>query len=246
MRVYVKMDDSSPGDAEINKRVIRDKLSKIEASDIFVPRSEVILLNIDSTFDEMLSAVIADGHSRYPVFSEKIDNIVGFLYVKDLLPLINNPDARNDSVIRKLARKPLFISENKKLSDLFSEFINTHVHMAIVVDEYGSFIGLITLEDILEQIVGDISDEYDKAEEAYYKAISDKETLIYPKMPIDEFNKLFRTRIQSEDYDTIGGFVIDRFGYVPKVDEKLKYKNLEFIISKAEGSRILEIRVVRK
>lgn len=237
------MDESSQRESEINKRVIRERLSKIEASEIAIPRSEVALVNIDSTFNEMLANVIEDGHSRFPVFSGKIDNIVGFLYVKDLLPLFRNRDDFEEFSIESVMRKPLFISENKKVSDLFSEFISTHIHMAIIADEYGTFTGLITLEDILEQIVGDISDEYDKEDEANYEIVSEKETIVYPKMTLEEFNRLFKTRIQSEDYDTIGGFIIDRFGYVPKEGETLKYKNLEFVIADAEGSRIIEIRV---
>jgi Mg2+/Co2+ transporter CorC len=133
------MDESAERNNEINKRNIREKLSKIEAADIAISRSEVALVNIDSTFDEMLAAVIEDGHSRFPVFSEKIDNIVGFLYVKDLLPLFRNCEDFDKFSMESVLRKPLFISENKKVSDLFNEFIATHIHMAIVADEYGTF-----------------------------------------------------------------------------------------------------------
>lgn len=239
------MDDSPSSDSEISQRQIRDKLSRIEASDILIPRSEVVLINSESPFEEILDTVIYDGHSRFPVYSERIDNIIGFLYVKDLLPLIRTAAGTSGFSIREALRKPLFISENKNLGDLFSEFISTHVHMAIVADEYGSLIGLITLEDILEQIVGEISDEYDKEEEANYKVISSKQVIVYPKMPLEEFNRVFHTRIQSDDYDTIGGFIMDTLGHVPKENETMKYKNLDLVIVKAAGSRILEIRVDR-
>jgi magnesium and cobalt transporter len=239
------MDDSEQKPGKISKKAIRDELSKIEAHDIVVPRSRVVMLKVDAPFDDIIGTIIKDGHSRFPVFSEKIDNIIGVLYAKDLLNLFTLSQKNKEAGINKILRKPLFIPENKKVDELLNEFINTHIHIAIVVDEYGNMMGIITLEDILEVIVGEISDEYDKEETSNYTKISNNEYLILPKMSIKEFNSLFKTRIKSEDFDTIGGFIIEQFGYVPKEGEILNYRNHLFRIKSVDGSKIREIIVGR-
>ncbi len=230
----------SAGKEKIGSKVILEELSKINASDIMVPRSGVVFINKNSSFTDIIDIVINDGHSRFPVYSNKIDNIIGILYIKDLLKFFKTIEVDFD--ITRILRKPLFISENKKTSELLSEFIDERVHIAIVVNEYGTVLGIISLEDILEEIVGDISDEFDKEKNVQnFIQLNKDEYKIFPKMPLVDFNNMFKTRINSDDYETIGGFIIDRFGYVPKENETLKYGNLYFQITVVEGSRIKEI-----
>ena len=234
--------NKSNGFNSMSHSIILKELNKIEVSDIMIPRSEVLLLDFKLSFTEIIDMVIKDGHSRFPVYSDKIDNIIGVLYVKDFLIFFTTIEV--DFNISKILRKPLFVSENKKASELLSEFREAQVHMAIVVDEYGAMVGLISMEDILELIIGDINDEYDKKEEnKNVLAINKDEYIINPKMLLEDFNKLMKTKINSNDYDTIGGFIIDKFGYVPKTGEILEYPNLVFNIKLVEGSKIKKIEV---
>ncbi len=225
------------------RNAVLDGLSKATVADLMIPRPEVVLINAKSTFPEITDLVISDGHSRFPVFSEKIDNIVGILYVKDLLQYFKAIEVDFD--ISRILRKPLFVSENKRANELLSDLRDARVHMGIVVDEYGTMMGIITLEDILEQIVGDISDEYDKEDRKDYEEIGQNEYLVKARMTLEEFNRLLRVTIRCKDYDTVGGFLIHRFGYVPKPGEKLNHRNLVFEVRHAHGSRLKEI-LVRK
>ncbi len=223
-----------------SRKVILQELSKIEIADIMIPRSEAVLINQNKSFSEIVDLVIQDGHSRYPVFSEKIDNIVGILYVKDLLQFFRSIEV--DFNISRILRKPLFVSENKKANELLSEFREARSHIAIVVDEYGTMLGIVTLEDIIEEIVGDISDEYDEMGKKEDYILFDKdEYIVYPRMKLEEFNEVFKTRFNSEDYETVGGFVVGLFGYVPKAGESIEYGNYLFSIKLVEGSKIKEI-----
>jgi magnesium and cobalt transporter len=237
------MDMTSKENA-MKKHVILGELSKIKASDIMIPRSNVIFLNSKNTFQEIIEIVISDGHSRFPVYSSKIDNIIGILYVKDLLQFFKITEMNFD--VTKILRKPLFVSENKKSSELLSLFREERVHLAIVVDEYGTMVGIISLEDILEEIVGDISDEYEKEKMENYRPAGNNEYIIYPRMPLEEFNEIFKTRINSKTYETIGGFILEKFGYMPKSGESIIYAGYNFEIIKAEGSRIKEILLKKR
>ncbi|MGA2141119.1 MAG: transporter associated domain-containing protein [Brevinematales bacterium] len=238
------MDHSTLKERAIKKHVILDELSKITASDIMIPRGNVVLINSSSSFQEITEIVITDGHSRFPVYSSRIDNIIGILYVKDMLQFFKITEVDFDII--KILRKPLFVSENKKASELLSLFREERVHLAIVVDEYGTMVGIISLEDILEEIVGDISDEYDKEKKQNYRIIGASEYIIYPQMSLAEFNELFKTRINSKIYETIGGFILERFGYVPKSGESIIFGGYNFEIQKAEGSRIKEILLKKR
>jgi len=145
---------------EKSKKVILDELSKVNVSDIMVPRSEVVLIDKNLSFEEIIKIVVEDGHSRFPVYEEQIDNILGILYVKDLLKYFNKPKFK----IEEILRKPIFVPENKLASELLKDFKEDRIHLAIVVNEYGTMVGIICLEDILEEIVGEIIDEYELAQ----------------------------------------------------------------------------------
>lgn len=229
-------------DFSSGKIVILEELSKISVADIMVPRSEVVLIDSSLSLEEILKIVVEDGHSRFPVYEEQIDNILGVLYVKDLLKFFK----RKDFDIREILREAIFVPENKTASDLLKEFKEKRIHFAIVVNEYGTMVGVVCLEDIIEEIVGEIEDEYDKKDEISYKKITKNEFLIYPKMSIEEFNKIFKTRIVSENFDTIGGFILESFGYLPKSGDSIEYGNYVFTVKSVDGSKIKEIVLKRR
>lgn len=229
-------------DFSSGKIVILEELSKISVADIMVPRSEVVLIDRSLSLEEILKIVVEDGHSRFPVYEEQIDNILGVLYVKDLLKFFK----RKDFDIREILREAIFVPENKTASDLLKEFKEKRIHFAIVVNEYGTMVGVVCLEDIIEEIVGEIEDEYDKKDEISYKKITKNEFLIYPKMSIEEFNKIFKTRIVSENFDTIGGFILESFGYLPKSGDSIEYGNYVFTVKSVDGSKIKEIVLKRR
>ncbi len=240
------MDDSDLNHAGHTRKSVQKLLSSIQAEEIMRPRSQVTMLNADSPFSDMMKTIIKDGHSRFPVFQDRIDNIIGVLYVKDLLRLYPDKLSETNIQTQSFLRKPLFVSENKKASELLVEFKESHIHMSIVVDEYGTMLGIITLEDILEEIVGEINDEFDKVDSQTYTSTKTGSHLIYPRMTIEEFNKVFKTRIKSEDFETVGGFILDQFGYIPKEKESTIYGNYRFTVGKVKGSRIYEILVEKK
>ena len=220
-----------------SKTNILKELSKIQASQIMIPLSEVTLINKNMDFGEILSLVEKDGHSRFPVYDEKVDNIIGILYVKDLLKYLRKRKKFN---IHHILRKPIFVPENKIISELLKDFKEKRVHIAIVVNEYGSMVGIVCLEDIIEELIGDVEDEFDK-EEVLYQKISDDKYIISPKMKIEEFNKIFKTKLGPESLETLSGYILNFFGYVPKEGESFKFGNYKLTINTVSGSRIKEI-----
>ncbi|MCX7821789.1 MAG: CBS domain-containing protein [Brevinematales bacterium] len=224
------------------KMVILEELAKINVGDIMVPRSEVVLIDKDLSLEQILNLVVEDGHSRFPVYEGQIDNILGVLYVKDLLKFFKKRDFKIETILRE----PIFVPENKTASDLLKEFKEKRIHFAIVVNEYGTMVGVVCLEDIIEEIVGEIEDEYDKKEEVSYKKLTKNEYIIFPKMSIEEFNKVFKTRIVSEDFDTIGGFILESFGYLPKSGDVIEYGNYIFVVKSVDGSKIKEILLKKR
>ncbi|MGC8764292.1 MAG: transporter associated domain-containing protein [Brevinematia bacterium] len=227
---------------EKSKKIILDELSRIRAADIMIPRSDVVMIDRDLGLDEILKIVVEDGHSRFPVYYEQIDNILGVLYVKDLLKYFG----RKDFNIEEILKKAIFVPENKLASELLRDFKRERIHLAIVVNEYGTMVGIVSLEDIIEEIFGEIEDEYDSDTFASYKKISKNEFIIFPKMKIDEFNSIFKTKLTSENFDTIGGFVLEYFGYVPKPGESFDYGGYNFRIESVDGSKIKEILLKKK
>lgn len=208
--------------------------------EIMVPRIDIVSVEVDTPLSEVVNVVIKHGHSRIPVYSETIDNIVGILYAKDLLQFIHT-DFGN-LTIEQLMRRAYYVPESKKVNQLLSEFRNEKVHMAILLDEYGGTAGIVTIEDLIEEIVGDIQDEYD-VEDVDYSFISNTELVVDAGMPIDEFNDLLNVSLPEEDYDTVGGVVLSILGHVPISGEQLEHDNLVFTIQQMAGHRILKIHV---
>jgi len=212
--------------------------------EVMVPRIDVVAVDLNVPLDELLQLVISHGHSRIPVFNKTIDNIVGVIHAKDLLQVTHNP-ARYD--LSKLSRPAFYVPEEKKIDDLLREFQAQKVHMAIVVDEYGGTAGLVTLEDILEEIVGEIQDEYD-SEQPLIKKLENGELLVSGRIGTYDLNEMQGQELvpESEAYDTLAGFVYSSLGHVPKKGEGFEHKGYRFIVDEVHGKRILRVRVVRE
>jgi len=216
------------------------QITDLQARDIMVPRAQVNAINIADNPLALLPFVIEKAHSRYPVYESNRDNIIGILLAKDLLRLIN----RDDADIRGMLRPAVFIPESKRLNTLLQDFRVNHNHLALVVDEYGGIAGLITIEDVLEQIVGDIEDEYDFDEdEDNIASLAEGHYRVRALTEIGQFNATFGTSYSSEDADTIGGFLTQRFEHVPHRGEKISIDNLTFEVLRADARQIQMLRV---
>jgi putative hemolysin len=199
-------------------------------------------VDTNSTLAKLMQLVKVKLHSRIPVYKDEIDNIIGILYVKDLLPYLNKRK-KEPIDLQKLARPPYFVPEQKKIDDLLKEFQAEHIHMALVVDEYGGLSGLVTLEDIIEEIVGEIQDEYDK-ETPLFKKISENSFLIDGRMSVEELNDELDMQLpEIEGVETISGFILNLLGSLPLEKEEVKYSNYKFIVEKINRNRILKVRV---
>jgi CBS domain containing-hemolysin-like protein len=210
--------------------------------EVMIPRIDMVTLESDATVDDAVDLALQGGFSRIPVYEETIDNIIGVLFTKDMLKQLR--EDHNALPIRELVRPAYFVPETKKLDDLLREIRQKRTHMAIVVDEYGSVAGLVTIEDLVEEIVGDIQDEYDR-EENLYEQVAQHEYVFDAKINIDEFNELMNTDLESEDYDTLGGFLLDQLDKIPVAGDMITYKDLTFTILTTRGLRITKVKVER-
>ena len=210
--------------------------------EVMVPRPDMITLPSDATLDLALEVIVNAGFSRIPLYEGDNDNITGVLYAKDVLKRVH--ESQGAQKVAALARRPTFVPEQKKVAELLREMQTQRVHMAIVVDEYGGTAGLVTIEDLLEEIVGEIVDEYDK-EEPLVEPIDDETIRVDAKMPIDEVNELLGVDLPHEEWDTVGGLVFGLVGRVPSVGEIVKFDSLEFRTERVTGRRIQKV-VIRK
>jgi CBS domain containing-hemolysin-like protein len=213
------------------------------AREIMVPRIDIRALAVDTTVDEALVAFVESGHSRIPIFEETVDNIIGLLYAKDLLRHQSNKKQIAD--LRTVLRPAYFVPEAKKLDELLTEMQTKRVHMAIVVDEYGGVAGLVTLEDLLEEIIGEIQDEYDQSEELPFQKINDNEYLFKGSIDLDDFNEVMGTELSKDMADTLGGFMYGEVGKVPSGGERVLVDNVELIVENVTGRRIRKVRAHR-
>jgi putative hemolysin len=211
--------------------------------EVMVPRIDIAAADIETTVSDALKLFMERGHSRIPVFEETIDNIKGLLYAKDLLSLWGKEPTLP---IRDLLRKATFVPESKQADELLKELRASKVHMAIVVDEYGGTAGLITFEDLIEEIIGDIQDEYDIHEEAEYIQHGPDNYTVDASISLNDFNNLLDVEISTEDSDTLGGFLFTQLGRVPEVGDRVEHENLTLRIESIEGRRIRKVRVIRK
>lgn len=210
---------------------------------VMVPRIDIKAVEVNATIDELLDVITTAGHSRVPVYEETIDNIVGIIHAKDLLRILY--ENRRDVPLREIMRPPYVIPENKMVNELLAEFKRHKIQMAIVVDEYGGTAGLVTLEDLIEEIVGDIMDEYD-VEEPQLVTIDSDTAIVDARMPIDEINELLSLELPEEEFDTIGGFVFGILGHEAHVGDSVQGDNADLIVEQMDGHRIQKIRIVKK
>jgi len=211
--------------------------------EIMVPRIDILALEADSGLEEAIKALTISGHSRVPVYDDTIDNVVGLLYAKDLLRA--QLDETHPESIRPFLRPAYFVPESKKVDELLREMQTRSVHMAIVVDEYGGMAGLVTLEDIVEEIVGEIRDEYDQGEELLFQRISDDEYLLNGRIGMDDFNDLLGTNLVTELADTLGGYIYGTIGRVPTGGESMKVEDWDLTVEQVSGRRIIKVRAHR-
>ncbi len=217
-------------------------VGELKVRDIMVPRSMMAVVGRDDDPKQLLAAVVESGHSRFPVTGEDRDEIVGILLAKDLLRhFIEN--IGQDFDIREFVRPAVFVPESKRLNVLLREFRKNHNHMAIVVDEYGGVAGLVTIEDVIEQIVGDIADEHDTDDDQPIRRDREREFTVQALTRIDDFNEYFSAALADEDYDTVGGLVAQAFGRVPRRGDVVRIGEFEFRVARATRRRIESLKV---
>lgn len=239
--------DDDQGELELTQREMINNIFEFDdttAGDIMTHRTDIVAVEDTGSILDVAKAAMEEGCSRIPVFHEDLDNILGIIYVKDLLKFIGTPISK-DETLADYIREPLFVPETIPCGKLFARMTETRIQLAIVVDEYGGTAGLVTLEDILEELVGDIEDEYDEEEESI-KKIDDNTYIIEGVCDIEEAGDAIGVTFPEGDYDTLAGFVISRLGFVPStidVSTQLTYENITFTILEVEDRRIEKIKV---
>jgi len=218
-------------------------LQNQNARDIMIPRVDIVAIDSETEFKNIIKIICDAGHSRIPVFENTIDNVIGILYVKDLLKLLGEKQLKKFNLKKKL-HTPYFIPETMVLSDLLLEFKKRKQHIAIVVDEYGGVGGVVTLEDVLEEIVGEIEDEFDEEALPEFKKTGKQSYEVDPRMQISDFNEKLNLELPLDEFDTIGGFVFDLFGRIPKKDEIIKSDDITFKIKDITGTVITRISFI--
>jgi putative hemolysin len=219
-------------------------LADTSVREVMAPRIDMVTVEADDTIERATQLVTQGGFSRIPVFDDSINDIIGVLYAKDLLRVIAGGQ-RPDSVRGLPLRSAYFVPESKRLDDLLHEMQKQRVHMAIVVDEYGAVAGLVTIEDVVEEIFGDIKDEYDR-EESIFERVSETEFLVDAKISVDELNELIDAHLPAEDYDTLGGFVYTELDKIPTVGDVVKHDDLTITVLASKGRRVTKVKIVRE
>ena len=218
------------------------QVADMQVREVMIPRSQMVCVEEDQEPKDFLPQIIESAHSRFPVIGDTKDEVIGVLLAKDLLPMILHNNKFN---IKDHLRPATFIPESKRLNVLLREFRTNRNHMAIVIDEFGGVAGLVTIEDVLEQIVGDIEDEHDIEEDNFIKPVNsvEKTFIVKALTPIDEFNEHFNTRFSDDEFDTIGGIIMQEFGHMPKRNESVEISGFRFDVLNSDGRRIRLLRV---
>ena len=214
----------------------------MQVRDIMIPRTQMEVIKADCSLEDILVHIVRTAHSRYPVVGDGLDEIEGILLAKDLLPQILSKD-RSQFNIRELLRPSVVVPESKRLNVLLREFRENRNHMAIVIDEYGGVAGLVTIEDVLEEIVGEIEDETDAEADHFIRKITDDDFFIKALTPIDDFNEYFGTRFSDDEFDTIGGLVIQALGHMPARNETATIDKFEFQVINSDQRKIHSLRM---
>lgn len=218
------------------------QVSDMQVREIMIPRAQSVTVNVDATPEEFLPTVIEAKHSRFPVTGDNPNDVVGILLAKDLLPLILEEDTKKFH-LKEILRPATFIPGSKRLNVLLKEFRETRNHMAVVIDEYGGMAGVVTIEDVLEQIVGEIEDEHDVDEADYIKAFDQHSYVVKALTPIEDFNEHFHSEFSEEESDTIGGLVLQQFGHIPEREESITIGTYRFTVLNADNRQIRLLQV---
>jgi putative hemolysin len=216
------------------------EMGDMRVRELMVPRTDLVAIEVNEPVEKAVELVTKHGHTRIPVYEDNLDHIVGVLYAKDLLRAVVRGEQKS---LREIARKPYFTPESNKVQDVLRDLRKNRVHMAIVVDEYGGTAGAVTIEDIIEEIVGPIQDEYDIGEEDEIQFISPNEVVLDGRVSVDDVSELLKLDIQGEDFDTIGGYVLNQLGAAPKVGATLKVGSSELRVEAVQGTRIKKVRI---
>ncbi|MCX7072306.1 MAG: CBS domain-containing protein [Gammaproteobacteria bacterium] len=215
---------------------------QLQVRDIMVPRAQMVVVERDWPLEQLLASVVESGHSRYPVIGDSRDEIVGILLAKDLLRFTSS-EAPDFDIARWL-RPAAFVPESKRVNVLLKDFRKSRNHMALVADEYGGVAGLVTIEDVLEQIVGEIDDEHDESESAQILKQDDRRYLVQGLTPIDEFNQYFGAAFSDADFDTVGGLVMHELGHMPRRGESIQIDRFQFNVQRADSRRVHLLQVM--
>ncbi|UTW00830.1 CBS domain-containing protein [Marinomonas rhizomae] len=222
------------------------EVSEVQARDIMIPPSQMVVIKSEDDPKTSIRKIIDSSHSRFPVVGEDSDEILGVLLAKDLLPLLFKETVVTIEDILARLRPANFIPESKRLNVLLNDFRTKRYHMALVLDEYGSVSGLVTIEDVLEQIVGEIEDETDKLDEEGIQVTTEPGVYLVPALcPVEDFNEFFKVELNEEEFDTIGGILVQQFGHVPLRDEELFFNDFHFRVVKSDGRRVKTIQVTK-
>jgi putative hemolysin len=216
------------------------EMGDMSVRELMVPRTDLVVIEVNEPVEKAVDLVTKHGHTRIPVYERDLDHIVGVLYAKDLLRAVVRGDKKS---LREIARKPYFTPESNKVQDVLRDLRKNRVHMAIVVDEYGGTAGAVTIEDILEEIVGPIQDEYDIGEEDEIQFVSPNEVVLDGRVSVDDVNELLTLNIAADNYDSIGGFVLNQLGAAPKVGATLKLGSADLRVEAVQGTRIKKVRI---
>lgn len=249
---FFKLQKKEESEEEHQKQILNEEkqsmirgiedLALTSVKEVMIPRIDVDFISADAEQNELLEKLAKNGHSRFPLYQESIDNVIGILYVKDLLHAL----AKGEKIdLEKTARKAYFVPESKRIDSLLREFKRRHLHIAIAIDEYGGVSGIVTMEDIIEEIVGDIQDEFDNEREDIIN-LGDAIWLCDARVNLEDLNETISTNFPTDTFDTLGGFVFDLFGKIPVKYEKVSWNDFDFIVQDMEGHRINMIKVIRK
>ena len=219
------------------------EVSETQVRDVMIPRSQMVVIDIEDDIDEMIRVIVESGHSRFPVMGEDRDEVLGVLLAKDLLRYFGE-EGDGSFDMREMLRPAVFVPESKRVNVLLKEFRVSRNHMAVVVDEYGGVSGLVTIEDVIEEIVGDIADEYDIEEDQTIRREGERQYAVHALARIEDFNEYFGTAFSDEGFDTIGGLVMHQFGRLPKRGESVTIDGFDFKVLRSDRRRIDLLRVV--
>ena len=218
------------------------QVSSMQVRDIMIPRSQLVIVSAKLPPNEIIELVTKASHSRFPVTGDNVDNVIGILLAKDLLPLILKEETGKLD-IKDVVRPATFVPESKRLNVLLKEFRETRQHMAIVIDEYGSVSGAVTIEDVLEQIVGEIEDEYDVDDESHIKKFDEENYIVKALTPVDEFNEYFGTQFSDQEFTTLGGLVLQQIGHIPERGETINIGPFLVTVLNADSRQIKLLKV---